>query len=150
MRRLLVVLLCSGGAASSVSLAAANHVAAQRQAPGKATLATFAGTWIGHTRGLRIRRDGHATESIYSGCCDPALNLTFRLSRPGGTTNNATATALVTGVWVRDRNAFTKAYPPPQVGEVRVIRLRNGVIGETLSGTDYCDTNAENEGKCGA
>ena len=150
MKRLLLVALCVAGGASSASPAASNHPAAWRQAAGKATLAAFTGTWIGHTRGLTVRRGGHATESIYSGCCDPALNLTFRLSRPQGTENDATASARVTGVWVRDRTAFTRAYPSPHVGEVRVIRLRNGVVSETLTGTNYCDSRAENEGKCGA
>jgi hypothetical protein len=116
----------------------------------RATLGTFTGSWIGHTRGLVIRHGGHATESISSGCCDPVINLTFRLSRPGGTTTNATVTATVTGVWIRDRSAYTKAYPAPHVGEMRVLRLRNGVLTETLTGANYCDNEAENAGKCGA
>jgi len=121
--------------------------AASRQ---RATLGTFTGNWIGHTRGLVIRHGGHATESIYSGCCDPMINLTFRLSRPRGTTQDASVTATVTGVWIRDRSAFTKAYPAPHVGEVRVLRLRHGVLTETLTGAVYCDNEAENAGKCGA
>jgi len=121
--------------------------AASRQ---RATLGTFTGSWIGHTRGLVIRRGGHATESIYSGCCDPVIKLTFRLTRPRGTTRNASVTATVTGVWIRDRSAFTKAYPAPHVGEMRVLRLRHGVLNETLTGANYCDNEAENAGKCGA
>lgn len=121
--------------------------AASRQ---RATLGTFTGRWIGHTRGLVIRHRGHATESISSGCCDPVINLTFRLSRPRGTTTNASVTATVTGVWVRDRSAFTNAGPAPHVGEMRVLRLRNGVLTETLTGANYCDNKAESAGKCGA
>ena len=132
-----------------------SHATSVRQtqskaSPKRATLATFTGGWIGHTRGLNIRRGGHATESIYSGCCDAVLNLTFRLSRPEGTTTNASVSATVTGVWIRDRSAFTKAYAPPHLGEVRVLRLKNGVITEPLTGANYCNTQAENAGKCGA
>jgi hypothetical protein len=97
-----------------------------------------------------IRHGGHATESISSGCCDPVINLTFRLSRPRGTTTNASVTATVTGVWVRDRSAFTSAGPAPHVGEVRVLRLTNGVLTEPLTGANYCDNKAESAGKCGA
>lgn len=93
---------------------------------------------------------GRATESIYSGCCDPVINVTFRLSRPRGTIRIAAATATTTGVWVRDQNAFTKAWSPPHIGETRTIRLRNGVLTESLTSTNYCDSKAENDGKCGA
>ena len=115
-----------------------------------ASLGTFAGTWIGHTRRLVVDRRGYAKESIYSGCCDPVLNVTFRLTRPHGTASDATATATVTGVWVRDKTAFTKKYPAPHLGETRTLRLHGGVITETLTGTNYCNNTAEAQGKCGA
>ena len=136
--------------ATPVSRAASTRPAHLEVTPRRATLATFTGGWIGHTRSLTIRRGGHASESIYSGCCDAVLNLTFRLSRPEGTWTSASATASVTGVWIRDRSAFSKAYRPPQVGEVRVLRLKEGVLTETLTRTVYCDARAENAGKCGA
>ncbi len=115
-------------------------------APRRAHLTTFAGVWVGHTRELRIARDGRATEAIGDGCCDPVLNVTFRLSHPGGTPENATAVATVTGVWVRDRSVFGSTRPP-RVGERRTIRLRNGVIDDTLTGTTYCSSGV---GTCGA
>jgi hypothetical protein len=104
----------------------------------KATLATFAGTWQGHGRVLRITRAGLAKESVDFGCCDVVLAIKFRLSRPRGTPRAATAMATVTAVRVGDRSAFTKANPAPHVGESRTIRLRDGVITETLTGTNYC------------
>lgn len=116
----------------------------------KASLVTFAGGWIGHTRGLTISGGGVGKESIGDGCCDPVIDLRFRLSRPRGTTRNATATATVTAVRVRDRSAFTPRHPAPRVGETRSIRLKDGVITESLTGTDYCDAAAENTGMCGA
>ena len=103
--------------------------------------------WIGHTRELRIAHDGRATEAIGDGCCDPVLNVTFRLSRPTGTPENAAAAATVTGVWVRDASAFGKRNRPPRVGERRTIRLRHGVVYETVTGTTYCGPHVD---RCGA
>jgi hypothetical protein len=37
----------------------------------KATLATFAGGWGGHGRGLSITKAGLGREGINSGCCSP-------------------------------------------------------------------------------
>jgi hypothetical protein len=110
---------------------------------GKATLATFAGSWEGHTRGLTIARGGNAKESIYTGCCDFVIAVRFRLSRAQGTPRSATAIATVTAVRIGDRSVFTKADPAPRVGESRTIRLRDGVITETLTGTNYCSPTAK-------
>lgn len=124
---------------------AGSSAAAETARP--ATLATFAGHWSGHTRSLTISRRGRAAEAISSGCCDPVVNLDFRLSHPRGTAEDATALATVTAVWVRDRSAYSAKSPAPRVGERRLIRLRNGVITESLTGTDYC---APGVSKCGA
>jgi hypothetical protein len=145
----LLVLLVAA-ATWAISDASSGHASRAESSPESATLATFAGRWLGHTRGLRITRTGHATESIYSGCCDPALNVTFRLSQPRGTPMIAAATATATGVWVRDKGAFTKGSSPPHVGETRTVRLRNGVLTESLTGATYCDRKADGDGKCGA
>src|SRR5437764_4937785 len=114
----------------------------------KATLATFAGTWQGHGRGLTITRGGFAKESIYFGA-DFVLAMEFRLSRPRGTPRAATATATVTALRIGDRRVFTTANPAPHVGESRTIRLREGVITETLSGANYCSPRAKHW-VCGA
>jgi hypothetical protein len=50
--------------------------------PPAITLTTFAADWIGHTRQLTITKDGHATEHIDDGCCDPVIDLAFSLSQP--------------------------------------------------------------------
>src|SRR5919109_1508816 len=117
----------------TVSLLSATGVAALVLAScggGKATLATFAGTWQGHGRTLKITRAGLAKESIYSGCCYSVLAMEFRLSLPHGTPRAATATATVTAVRIDDKSWFTKANPAPHVGESATIRLRTGVITE--------------------
>ncbi len=66
------------------------------------------------------------------------IALRFHLSRPSGTRHDATATATVTAVRLGDRSVFTAVHPPPRVGESGRIRLRNGVITETLTGVHYC------------
>jgi hypothetical protein len=115
----------------------------------KATLATFAGTWQGHSRVLKITRAGLAKETVYSGCCDFVLAVEFRLSRPHGTARAATAMATVTAVRIGGRSVLTQANPAPHVGESRTIRLRDGVISETLTRTNYCSPSAKHW-VCGA
>lgn len=116
---------------------------------GNATLATFAGNWLGHTRDLTITPTGSAHESIYAGCCDFVIAVQFQLSHPSGQRADATATATVTAVRIGDRSVFTKAHPPPHVGETSTIRLHDGVIVETLTGTNYCSPKAKHW-VCGA
>jgi len=116
----------------------------------KATPATFAGTWIGHTRLLKITRTGYAKEHINAGCCDPVLDLWFRLSHVHGTTLHASVTVRVTKVHVLDPSAYAPGYGPPHAGETRILRLNNGVIREPLTQTSYCDSTAETTGACGA
>lgn len=115
----------------------------------EATLGTFSGTWYGHTRSLTISH-GHARESIGSGCCDPVIDLELELSRPHGRPNGATAIVTVTAVRVRDTRIYTKARPAPRVGQTGTLRLRGGVITESLTRTNYCDKTAGRAGKCGA
>ena len=132
---------------SSDSFAGSTQRAQVRMTPRKATLVTFAGYWYGHTRGLVITVGGLAQESISDGCCRPVIDLQFGLSHPRGTPRDATALATVTAVRVLDKGALLKAYPAPRVGEVRLLRLKNGVITEPLTGTNYC---APHRNVCGA
>ena len=116
-----------------------------RSAPRRATLATFAGYWWGHDRGLRITRQGLAKEGINSGCCFPELDLEFRLSRPRGSARFAAATATITAVRIHAHRLY--AVRPARLGQRFTLRLRNGVITEPLTGAIYC---APTVGKCGA
>lgn len=116
----------------------------------RATLASFAGTWGGHTRGLTIAANGIGKEVVYSGCCDHVINLRLRLSRPRGTESNATALVRVVAEHIYDPADFSNAYPAPHVGETRTIRLRNGVITEPMTHLTYCDTAQQARGTCGA
>ena len=111
----------------------------------RATLATFAGYWWGHDKGLSITRDGRAKEEINSGCCFPELDLEFRLSHPRGSPRLGAATATVTAVHIHGHRLY--AVRPARVGQRFTLRLRNGVITEPLTGAIYC---APTVGKCGA
>jgi len=52
--------------------------------------------------------------------------------------------ATVTAVRLGNPSTFTGAHPPPRVGESRLIRLRDGVIAEALTGANYCGPTARN------
>jgi hypothetical protein len=117
----------------------------------RATLTTFAGTWIGHTRILRISRKGFAKEHIDAGCCDPVLDLWFQLSDVRGTAASASVVVRVTKVHVLDPTAYAPGHAPPRVGETRVLRLnKQGLITEPLTQTTYCGPAAGATGACGA
>jgi hypothetical protein len=116
----------------------------------KATLATFTGVWQAHARTLEITRTGNADEWISLGLGHFVIALRFHLSLPRGTPRDATATATVTAIRIGKRSAFT-AHPPPRVGESRMIRLRDGVITETLTGAKYCSPSVDwLDAGCGA
>jgi hypothetical protein len=122
--------------------------AASAAAP--ATLATFAGSWIGHTRSLTISRTGVAKEDVYDGCCTHMVRFSFTLSHPSGSTSDATATATVTAVHVYTPTEFSKSYPAPRVGETAKLTLRRGVITTGFSGGNFCDQSVDTHGACGA
>jgi hypothetical protein len=109
----------------------------------KATLATFTAVWQGHARTLKITRTGNADERISLGLGHFVIALRFHISRPRGTPHAATATATVTAIRIGERSAFTAAHPPPRMGESGRIRLRNGVITETLTGAKYCSPSVD-------
>jgi hypothetical protein len=138
------------GPSLSGAAAPSSHGGAVEAHSDRATLSTFAGTWTGHTRILRISRSGDALEHLDNGCCDHVMDLRFDLSHVRGTRTNASATAKVTKVRVLDPSAFVAGYQPPHVGEVHTLRLRHGVITEPFTTVTYCNFAAGASGKCGA
>jgi hypothetical protein len=144
-------LAASVATATGVSAAPAlSHTTAVTFTPRRATLASFAGTWYGHTRLLKITRTGLATESVNSGCCDHAITFKMRLSHPRGTTSVGSVLARVVAVRVFNPADFSKAFPPPKVGQTRRMTLRHGVIVDPFLRTTYCDMAADMKGYCGA
>lgn len=98
---------------------------------------------------MSISRTGHAKEDIGNGCCDPQIDVHFTLSHPRETSSNASALARVTMVRVRSDEWLAKW--APRLGQTRRIRLKGGVLTETLTGhTTYCDEKAGGAGRCGA
>lgn len=150
MKPFLAVTAIAAASLSSVAEAAPADAGAGATAASHATLRTFAGTWYGHTRSLKITSKGVATESVGSGCCNPVIDLAFRLSHPRGTSSNASATARVVAVDVHDDGAFTNSDPAPRVGQTKRLRLRDGVITEPFTGTNYCNRRSGRKGTCGA
>ena len=121
--------------------------AATSARPHPATLKTFTREWTGHARSLRIRKDRIARESVYSGCCERAADLKFRISKPRGTTAKGSVRAVLVKVRFWDR---TIAGPRPRVGRVVRFRLHRGVLVEPVVGTNYCNGAAGRRGACGA
>lgn len=122
--------------------AGTRSAAAHDPAPRRATLATFARYWWGHTRGLNITKTGHATERISSGCCTIVIDYTFRLMRPRGTVAHGSVTFRVTSV-----KRWGVPETRPRVKQLGELRLRHGVITDSLTRSTFC---APRVGKCGA
>jgi hypothetical protein len=123
--------------------------AAASATPPPATLRTFAGEWVGHTRILKVTRAGRATEQVDDGCCTRVYSVTLQLSRPRGTARTATVTARVAAVHVYER-AFARSHPFLRPGAVGRLTLRNGVVTDSLTGVTYCNQAADRRGTCGA
>lgn len=113
------------------------------------SLAVFAGSWLAHGGGLTITHDGVGRAVVYSGCCDFVEAVTFRLSRPRAAPGGATATETATVVRIGDKSAFGGPWHPAHVGESATLRLKDGVITDPLSGSNYCSTHAKHW-VCGA
>ena len=114
----------------------------------RATLETFSGSWIGHTRSLIVSKSGRAKESIGDGCCDPIADLTFVVTSPRGDIRNARADIRVTSVRVHNPGAYSGS--APHVGQRGTLVLRDGVMHEPVGGATYCDWETGGKGVCGA
>ena len=112
-----------------------------------ATLSTFVGDWIGHTRDLAVAPTGIATESISDGCCTPVVSATYRVDSVSGTAADATAAVTVTAV-TPGSEPFA---PMPTVGERGTLHLTGGLLASSLTGgTLYCDLREARSFACGA
>lgn len=115
-------------------------------APRPASLATFAGSWGGHTRALSITRGGAGRERVDDGCCTRVYTLSFRILSVSGTLTHATAVYRVTS-FSRQENGVRKL----RVGDVGRLVLRNGIVTNALTDVYYCSDPAWGAtGACGA
>lgn len=144
------------GAATAVSVSPSPHT--QGAAPTAPTSAVprpspsslgkfrpFVGQWTGHTRDLNISPRGIGKEYVSDGCCEPEVDITFRLVG----THQARADFVVTSF------AYPKqAFPGPRqrfhLGERGTLILRGGVITDQLTQATFCDDAANSQWKCGA
>jgi len=111
-----------------------------------ASLATFAGYWGGHTRGLRITSGGRAVESASDGCCMRLYHMTFQVLSVSGTLTRATAAYRVTSF-----KRYARLVPRLQRGHVGKLLLRNGIVTNSLTKDFFCSGPAWGAtGACGA
>jgi hypothetical protein len=100
----------------------------------RASLATFEGSWGGHTRRLVIGRDGRGYESVNDGCCHFVIGVSFTLLRASGTIEDATGTIRVTAVKRGEWSSETR----PRIGQLGELKLKKGILTDALTGIYYC------------
>jgi hypothetical protein len=110
--------------------------APQRPAP-QAVLATFAGRWGGHDRGLLVSPNGRGSESGLASCCARVYRLGFQILSVWGTLTDATAVFRVTSFKRYDRS-FRKI----RVGARGELVLRNGIVTNRLTRDFFCSNPA--------
>ena len=107
----------------------------------QASLSMFAGRWGGHHRGLAIQPSGRGQEGVDIVRLHPpfAASLSFRIISVTGTPARAEARFRITEAhhWFR---ALSDA--PVRVGAVGILRLRRGVITDSITGNDFCGPGA--------
>jgi hypothetical protein len=115
----------------------ANGPPAPKRPTPRATLATFAGGWGGHTRGLKIAPGGRGGESANDGCCRRVYALAFRILSVRGTLTRATATYRVTSF-----RRYERGVKKRRVGELGRLLLRDGIVTNTLTRDYFCSNPA--------
>jgi hypothetical protein len=114
--------------------------------PPPATLATFAGNWGGHTRGLTITPAGHAREFADDGCCTHVYQMTFQILSVSGTLTRGSAEYRVTSF-----HRYESGVRSLHAGDVGKVVLRNGIATNTLTHDFFCSDPAWGAtGACGA
>ncbi len=77
-----------------------------------------------------------AEEVVDDGCCTRVISAHFKLQRPSGTVTDAAVALRVT---VRRWDALGHR---PRVGQLGRLRLRDGILVDLLTGTNYCNDRA--------
>jgi hypothetical protein len=131
-------------------VASVSAVVSAKAATHPATLASFAGGWGGHDRGMSINRWGRGFAQINSGAGCPCFGVAFQLSSGEGTTENATATETVVRLYGAKHGYPATPPPLPRIGQRAILRLHNGIIDEVFTGDDYCGAGAKVASGAGA
>jgi hypothetical protein len=133
-----------------VLVASVSGVVGANAATRPATLATFAGNWGGHDRGLIINRWGRGFAQANNGAGCPCFGVAFQLSHVEGTTENATATETVVKLY-GTKHGYPATPPPlPRIGQHATLRLRDGIIQDSFTRDNYCGPRAKGIAPCGA
>jgi|GEM_PF-3539376 len=112
----------------------------------KATLATFAGRWGGHTRGLSITSTGRGRESADDGCCTRVYELTFQILSVTGSLTRATAVYRVESL-----KRYESGVRRLHTGAVGKLVLKDGIVTNSLTSDFFCSDPAWGAtGACGA
>jgi hypothetical protein len=114
--------------------------------PPRATLATFAGRWGGHTRGLSITSAGRGREEASDGCCYRVYEMTFQILSVKGTLTRATAVYRVASF-----KRYERWMRKIRVGDLGKLVLKNGIVTNKLTRDFFCSGPAWGAtGACGA
>jgi hypothetical protein len=105
--------------------------------PSQARLGTFVGYWGGHDRGLSIKPSGRGHERANSGCCYAVYQMTFQILSVRGTLTRATALYRVTSF-----RRYESAVRQLHVGEIGKLRVKNGIVTNTLTQDFFCSNPA--------
>lgn len=101
--------------------------------PPRATLATFAGRWGGHTRGLSLTSTGRGRVSSDAGCCTHVYELTFKILSVTGTLTRATAVYRVATF-----RRYESRVRGLHVGDLGKLVLKNGIVTNALTDDFFC------------
>jgi hypothetical protein len=110
-----------------------------------ASLTTFARYWWGHGRGLDIRRSGRGREYTRTYLARPPYNATLRF-QVVSVSGRAAADARIRIISVRDSH-HTFSHARIRVGQLGTLRLRHGVVTDSLTHGTYCAPEVD---RCGA
>jgi hypothetical protein len=99
----------------------------------RATLATFAGRWGGHTRGLSITSKARGTETANDGCCTRVYELRLEILSVTGSLTRATALYRVTA-FKRYESGVRRLH----VGDTGKLVLKDGIVTNTRTDDFFC------------
>jgi hypothetical protein len=112
----------------------------------RASFSTFAGYWWGHGRGLNIPRSGSGLESARTYLNKPPYDVTLHFDVVSVSGSEAAADARIRVTAVRDLH-HTLSHVPIRIGQLGTLRLRHGIITDSLTHITYCGPQVD---RCGA
>lgn len=110
-----------------------------------ASLNTFARYWWGHGRGLNIHRSGRGLESTRTYVAGPPYSATLRFDVISVSGSPGAAAARIRVTSVRDSH-HTLSHAGIRVGQLGTLRLRHGVVTDSLTHISYCGPQVD---RCG-